>query len=63
MQFWQFTFVNFAIGGFIAQIILIVGSYYISKLLPREKTDREFLEETYKQSSLTGYYLRNLKFK
>jgi len=63
MQFWQFTFVNFAVGGFIAQIILIVGSYYISKLLPREKTDREFLEETYKQSSLTGYYLRNLKFK
>tara|TARA_Y100000589_G_scaffold24981_1_gene20701 strand:+ start:287 stop:478 length:192 start_codon:yes stop_codon:yes gene_type:complete len=63
MHFWQFTFVNFAIGGFIAQIILIVGSYYISKLLPREKTDREFLEETYKQSSLTGYYLRNLKFK
>ena len=57
------TSVNFAIGGFIAQIILIVGSYYISKLLPREKTDREFLEETYKQSSLTGYYLRNLKFK
>ena len=63
MQFWQFTFVNFAVGGFIAQIILIVGSYYISKLLPREKTDREFLEEIYKQSSLTGYYLRNLKFK
>ena len=63
MQFWQFTFVNFAIGGFIAQIILIVGSYYISKLLPREKTDREFLEEAYKRSSLTGYYYRNLKFK
>ena len=63
MQFWQYTFVNFAIGGFIAQIILIVGSYYISKLLPREKTDREFLEETYKQSSLIGYYHRNLKFK
>ena len=63
MQFWQFTFVNFAVGGFIAQIILIVGSYYISKLLPREKTDREFLEKTYKQSSLTVYYLRNLKFK
>ena len=56
-------FVNFAIGGFILQIILIIGAYYISKFLPTEKTDREFLEEIYKQSSLSGYYIRNLKFK
>ncbi len=62
MHNWQYMFVNFAIGGFILQIILIFGAYYISKFLPREKTDKEFLEEIYKQSSLTGYYLRNLKF-
>ena len=63
MHNWQYMFVNFAIGGFILQIILIFGAYYISKFLPREKTDKEFLEEIYKQSSLTEYYLRNLKFK
>ena len=63
MHNWQFMFVNFAIGGFVLQIILIFGVYYISKFLPREKTDREFLEETFKKTSLTGYYLRNLKFK
>ena len=63
MQNWQFLFVNFVVYGFILQIILIIGSYFISKFLPREKTDREYLEETYKQSSLPGYSLRNLKFK
>ena len=63
MHNWQFMFVNFAIGGFVLQIILIFGVYYISKFLPREKTDREFLEETFKKTSITGYYLRNLKFK
>ena len=63
MYNWQYMFVSFAIGGFILQIILIIGAYYISKFLPREKTDKELLEEIYKQSSLTGYYLRNLKFK
>ena len=56
-------FVNFAIGGFILQIILIIGSFYISKFLPSEKTDREFLEEIYKESTLSEYYLRNLKLK
>jgi len=63
MQNWQFLFVNFVVYGFILQIILIIGVYLISKLLPIEKTDREFLEEIYKQSSLSGYSLRNLKFK
>ena len=63
MHNWQLMFVNFAIGGFVLQIILIVGVYYISKLLPKEKTDREFLEGIYNQQSLSGFYLRNLKFK
>ena len=63
MQNWQSLFVNFVISGFILQIILIIGVYFISKFLPREKTDKEFLEEIYKQSTLSGYYLRNLKFK
>ena len=63
MQNWQSLFVNFVICGFILQIILIFGAYFISKFLPREKTDKEFLEEIYKQSTLSGYYLRNLKFK
>ena len=55
-------FVNLAIGGFVFQIILIAGVYFISKYLPKEKTDRELLETIYKQPSLSGYYLRNLKF-
>ena len=63
MQNWQSLFVNFVICGFILQIILIIGVYFISKFLPREKTDKEFLEEIYKQSTLSGYYLRNLKYK
>ena len=63
MQNWQSLFVNFVICGFILQIILIIGVYFISKFLPREKTDKDFLEEIYKQSTLSGYYLRNLKFK
>ena len=63
MQNWQYLFVNFVVYGFILQIILIIGVYFISKFLPREKTDKEFLEEIYKQSTLSGYYLRNLKFK
>ncbi len=63
MQDWQSLFVNFVICGFILQIILIFGAYFISKFLPKEKTDKEFLEEIYKQPTLSGYYLRNLKFK
>tara|TARA_Y100001933_G_C18771239_1_gene468283 strand:- start:35 stop:226 length:192 start_codon:yes stop_codon:yes gene_type:complete len=63
MQNWQFMFVNFAIGGFILQMILIIGAYYISKFLPSEKTDREILEEIYKQQSLSDYSLKNFKFK
>ena len=63
MQNWQSLFVNFVVCGFILQIILIIGVYFISKFLPREKTDKEFLEGIYKQSSLSGYYLKNLKFK
>ena len=59
---WQLMFVNLVIGGFIFQIILIVGVYFISKSLPKEKTDREILEGIYKQSSLSGYLLRNKKF-
>ena len=62
MEKWQFMFVNLAIGGFIFQVILIAGVYIISKSLPQEKTDEEFLEAIYKQPSLSGYYFRNLKF-
>ena len=62
MEMWQLMFVNFAIGGFIFQIIFIAGVYYISKSLPKEKNDKELLESMYKQPSLSGYYLRNLKF-
>ena len=62
MEKWQFMFVNLAIGGFILQMILIAVVYFISKSLPKEKTDKELLESMYKQSSLSGYYLRNLKF-
>ena len=62
MEKWQFMFVNFAVGGFIFQMILIAGVYYISKSLPKEKTDKEFLEEIYKQPPLSGNYLRNYKF-
>jgi len=63
MQNWQSLFVNFVVCGFILQVFLIIGVYFISKFLPREKSDKEFLEEIYKQSTLSGYYLRNLKFK
>ena len=62
MEKWQFMFVNLVIGGFIFQMILIIGAYFISKYLPKEKTDREILETIYNQPSLSGYYLRNLKF-
>ena len=62
MEKWQFMFVNCAIGGFIFQMILIAGVYLISKSLPKEKTDKELLESIYKQPSLSGHNLRNLKF-
>ena len=61
MEKWQFMFVNFAIIGFIFQMILIAGVYFISKSLPKEKTDKELLESMYKQPYLPGYYLGNLK--
>ena len=59
MEKWQFMFVNFAIGVFIFQMILIAGVYFISKSLPKEKTNKELLESMYKQQSLLGYNLRN----
>ena len=40
---------HFAIYAFIIQIILIVGVFIISKLLPTNETDREFLEGIYKK--------------
>ena len=61
MEKWQFLFVNLAIVGFIFQMILIAGVYFISKSLPKEKTDKEFLESIYKKPSLLGYQLKNLK--
>tara|TARA_Y100001978_G_scaffold85566_1_gene76660 strand:+ start:59 stop:247 length:189 start_codon:yes stop_codon:yes gene_type:complete len=61
MEKWQFMFVCFAIGGFIFQMILIVGAYFISKYLPKEKTDKELLESIYQQASLSDYLIRNLK--
>ena len=63
MENWQLMFVYLVIGGFIFQIIFIVGVYFISKSLPKEKTDKELLESIYKQPSLSGYFIRNLKFK
>ena len=63
MEKWQFMFVNFAIGGFIFQMILIAVVYFISKSLPKEKSDKELLESIYKQPPFSGYNLRNLKFK
>ena len=62
MEKWQFIYVNLAIVGFIFQMILILGVYIISKSLPKEKTDKEMLEAIYKQSSLSDYYYKNLKF-
>ena len=62
MEKWQFMFVNFAVGGFIFQMVLIIGVYFISRFLPKEKTDKELLETIYKQSSLSGNKFRNLKF-
>jgi len=56
-------FISFAIGGFMLQLILIAGVYFISKYLPVEKTERELLEGIYNQESFSGYYLRNLKLK
>ena len=62
MEKWQFMFVNFAVGGFIFQMILIIGVYFISKFLPKEKTDKELLETIYKQSYFSGNKFRDLKF-
>ena len=62
MEKWQFMFVNFAIGGFIFQMILIIGVYFISRFLPKEKTDRELLETIYKQPFLSSNKIRNIKF-
>ena len=62
MEKWQFMFVNFAIGAFIFQMILIIGVYFISRCLPKEKNDRELLEKIYKQPFLSGNKIRNLKF-
>jgi len=61
MEKWQLMFVSFAIGGFIFQMTLIVGAYYVSKYLPKEKTDKELLESMYKLPSLSDYLIRNLK--
>ena len=61
MEKWQLFFVSFTIGGFIFQMTLIVGAYFVSKFLPTEKTDKEILESIYKQSSLSDYLIRNLK--
>ena len=62
MEKWQFMFVNFAIGGFIFQMILIIGVYFIARFLPKEKTDRELLETIYKQPFISSNKIRNLKF-
>ena len=49
MENWQSIGIHFAIYAFIIQIILIVGVFIISKLLPTNETDREFLEDIYKK--------------
>ena len=61
MEKWQFMFVSFAIGGFIFQMILIFCAYFISKYLPKEKTDKELLESIYQQPFLSDYLIKNLK--
>ena len=61
MEKWQLMFVSFTIGGFIFQMTLIVVAYFVSKYLPKEKTDKELLESIYKQPSLSDYLIRNLK--
>ena len=61
MEKWQFIFVSFTLGGFIFQMTLIIGAYFVSKYLPKEKTDKELLESIYKQPSLSEYLIRNLK--
>ena len=63
MENWQFLFVNFVIIGFITQIILIIGVYFISKSLPKEKTDREILESLYQRHSYSVFLSKILKFK
>ncbi len=59
MEKWQFMFVNFALGGFIFQMMLIIGVYFISKFLLKEKSDKELLETIYKQPSLSSNKIRN----
>ena len=49
MENWQSIGMHFAIYAFFIQIILIVGVFIISKLLPTNETDREFLEGIYKK--------------
>ena len=61
MEKGQLFFVSFTIGGFIFQMTLIVGAYFVSKYLLKEKTDKELLESIYKQPSLSEYLIRNLK--
>jgi len=62
MEKWQFMFINFAVGGFIFQMILIFGVYFVSKFLIKEKTDKELLEKIYKNPFLSNNKIRNLKF-
>jgi len=62
MEKWQLMFINFAVAGFIFQIILIIGVYFISKFLLLEKTDKELLERIYNQQFLSGNKIRNVKF-
>jgi len=62
MEKWQLMFINFAVAGFIFQIILIIGVYFISKFLILEKTDKELLERIYNQQFLSGNKIRNVKF-
>ena len=62
MEKWQLMFINFAVAGFIFQIILIIGVYFISKFLLLEKTDKELLETIYKQPFISSNKIRNLKF-
>ena len=62
MEKWQLMFINFAVAGFIFQIILIIAVYFISKFLLLEKTDKELLERIYNQQFLSGNKIRNVKF-
>ena len=58
---WQIVFVNLSILGFLLQFIFIFFAVSISRILPRQRTNKELLDQIYNQHSLSPNYIRNLK--